>query len=219
MNASAADDAMQENGNASPHQRRPLIQRYAKRGFDLAVSLIAIVFLAPLMLVISYAIKREGGGPVLFRQTREGFRRSSFTILKFRTMAQAASAGFRQARPNDPRVTPVGAYLRAASFDELPQLFNVLGGSLSLVGPRPHVPELSARFAPQIEGYYERLDAPPGLTGLAQIADLRGETETLQQMSARIRFDRAYVRGWSFWGDVMICLKTLLIPLGQDRAY
>jgi putative colanic acid biosynthesis UDP-glucose lipid carrier transferase len=201
------------------YQQKSFIQRYAKRGFDMVVSLTAIVFLAPLFLIVSIAIIHEDGGPVLFRQQREGVRRSCFTILKFRTMTQGGSTGFQQARPNDPRVTPVGAYLRAASFDELPQLFNVLAGSLSLVGPRPHVPELSARFAPQIEGYYERLEAPPGLTGLAQVSGLRGETETLEQMSARIRFDKAYVRNWSFWGDLMICFRTLVIPLGQDRAY
>jgi putative colanic acid biosysnthesis UDP-glucose lipid carrier transferase len=131
----------------------PRMQRIAKRCFDIVVALTAIVLLAPLLLVIAIAIKRDTDGPILFTQEREGFRRTRFTILKFRTMVVRAQHGFAQARPNDPRVTPVGAYLRATSFDELPQLFNVLAGTLSLVGPRPHVPELSARYAHLIDGY------------------------------------------------------------------
>jgi putative colanic acid biosynthesis UDP-glucose lipid carrier transferase len=195
-----------------------IARRFAKRGFDIVVALTGLVLLMPLLLVIAFAIWRGGDGPILFRQTREGYRRSRFTILKFRTMVDRGE-GFVQARPDDPRVTAVGAYLRASSFDELPQLLNVLSGSLSLVGPRPHVPELSRRYAALIEGYYERLDVKPGITGLAQIAGLRGETETLAQMAARVSLDREYARGWSFFGDIAICLKTLFIPLGQDRAY
>jgi lipopolysaccharide/colanic/teichoic acid biosynthesis glycosyltransferase len=201
-------------------QRRHRLQapasRVAKRCFDVLVAAASIVLLLPLLAAIAVAIKWDGPGPVLFTQLREGYRRSRFTILKFRTMVDRREPQFEQARRNDPRVTRLGAYLRAASFDELPQLFNVLFGHLSLVGPRPHMPELSARFAPRIEGYYERLEAPPGLTGLA---GLRGETETLELMAARVRFDRLYVRTWTFWGDLAICVKTLLMPLGQDRAY
>jgi putative colanic acid biosynthesis UDP-glucose lipid carrier transferase len=193
--------------------------RLAKRSFDVLVATSAIALLVPLMAVIAAAVWRDSPGPVLFRQLREGYRRSRFTILKFRTMVDRRQPQFVQARRNDPRVTRIGAYLRAASLDELPQLFNVLRGELSMVGPRPHMPELSARFAPRIEGYYERLDAPPGMTGLAQISGLRGETETLALMAARVRLDRQYVRTWSFRGDLSICLKTLLMPLEHDRAY
>jgi putative colanic acid biosynthesis UDP-glucose lipid carrier transferase len=200
-------------------RRTALPQRVAKRSFDVVAALTAILLLAPLLLVIAVAIRRDSRGPVLFRQTREGYRRSTFVILKFRTMVDRGPCRFEQARPNDPRVTAVGAYLRASSFDELPQLFNVLAGTLSLVGPRPHVPELSARYAAFIDGYYERLDVRPGITGLAQISGLRGETETLSQMAARVRFDQRYVRTWTFAGDLAICLKTLFIPLHQDRAY
>jgi lipopolysaccharide/colanic/teichoic acid biosynthesis glycosyltransferase len=196
-----------------------LSRRLAKRCFDLVVATVAIVLLVPLLAVIACAVKRDSRGPVLFLQLREGYRRSSFTILKFRTMVDRHDPDGDQARRNDPRVTRIGRYLRAASFDELPQLFNVLLGHLSLVGPRPHHPQLSARFAPLIEGYYERLDARPGLTGLAQISGLRGETETVELMAARIRVDRLYVHTWTFWGDIVICFKTLLLPLGQDRAY
>jgi putative colanic acid biosynthesis UDP-glucose lipid carrier transferase len=193
--------------------------RLAKRSFDIAVAASAIALLLPLLAVIAAGVWRDSPGPVLFRQLREGYRRRHFTILKFRTMVDRRTPRFEQARRNDPRVTRIGAWLRAASLDELPQLFNVLRGELSMVGPRPHMPELSARFAPLIEGYYERLEAPPGMTGLAQIAGLRGETETLKLMAARVRLDRLYVRSWTFRGDLSICLRTLLMPLEHDRAY
>jgi lipopolysaccharide/colanic/teichoic acid biosynthesis glycosyltransferase len=203
----------------APLRPMSLAQRIAKRSLDIGVALVALILLAPLFLVIAIAVLGDGEGPVFFSQTREGYLLSSFTILKFRTMVRRGSCRFEQARPDDPRVTAVGAYLRATSFDELPQLLNVLFGTVSLVGPRPHVPELSARFAARIEGYYERLDVRPGITGLAQISGLRGETETLAQMAARVRFDQEYVRNWTFAGDLAICFKTLFIPLGQDRAY
>jgi putative colanic acid biosynthesis UDP-glucose lipid carrier transferase len=202
-----------------PPRRVALAQLLAKRAFDLGVALPGLLLLTPLLLVIAAAVRRDSVGPVLFRQIREGHLLSTFTILKFRTMRAHGPADFAQARPNDPRVTRVGAYLRAASFDELPQLFNVLSGRLSLVGPRPHVPALSARWAPLIPGYYERLEVRPGITGLAQISGLRGETETLARMAARVRLDREYVRGWTFAGDLAIVLRTLASPLGDDRAY
>src|SRR5271165_4599687 len=203
-----------------PRARRGSAVRSAvKRTIDVVVALIALVLFSPLLLVIAVAIRRDSDGPILFRQVREGYRCSTFTILKFRTMVNRGTSRFEQARPGDPRVTSVGAYLRASSFDELPQLLNVLSGSLSLVGPRPHVPELSARFATEIDGYYERLDVRPGITGLAQVNGLRGETETLQRMEARVRFDRHYVRTWSLAGDLAICLKTVKNPLRHDRAY
>jgi lipopolysaccharide/colanic/teichoic acid biosynthesis glycosyltransferase len=201
----------------STRRRASLAQRAAKRGLDVIGALTAIVLLAPLMVVIAVAIRRESEGPALFRQTREGYRLSSFTILKFRTMLNRGESRFVQARRDDPRVTRLGAHLRAASLDELPQLFNVLSGSMSLVGPRPHVPELSAQYAGMIEGYYERLEVRPGITGLAQISGLRGTT-TPAQMAARIRLDSDYVRTWTFAGDIAICVHTLLIPLGQERS-
>jgi lipopolysaccharide/colanic/teichoic acid biosynthesis glycosyltransferase len=203
---------------SAPYCRAPR-QRLVKRGFDILIGATGLLLCAPLLAVVALGIKRDSPGPVLFRQEREGYRRTHFTILKFRTMSNRSHAVFEQARRNDQRVTHIGAYLRAASFDELPQLLNVLGGSLSLVGPRPHVPELSARFATQIEGYYERLAVRPGLTGLAQVSGLRGETETLEKMSARIACDREYVKTGSLLGDLAICIKTAFIPLGHDGAY
>jgi putative colanic acid biosynthesis UDP-glucose lipid carrier transferase len=145
-----------------------------------------------------------------------------FAILKFRTMAaqKAGEVGvFEQARRADPRVTKVGGFLRQSSLDELPQLLNVLGGSMSLVGPRPHVAALSARFAPHIPGYYERLGAKPGITGLAQISGCRGETATVAQMAARVTLDRAYVERPSLQKDLLICVRTLQSSIGSDDAY
>jgi putative colanic acid biosynthesis UDP-glucose lipid carrier transferase len=209
------------NGLALPSASKaaPAGAPVPKRVFDMTVACIGLLLTAPLLCVIALAIKRDSPGPILFRQVREGFRRRHFTILKFRTMRHDVPASFAQARPGDRRVTRIGAYLRAASFDELPQLWNVLCGTLSLVGPRPHVPELSRRFAPCIEGYYERLNVLPGLTGLAQISGCRGETATLEKMAARIALDRSYVKNNSFLGDVAICINTVFIPLGHDGAY
>ena len=185
--------------------------QFVKRAFDFVAAFAAVLLLAPLLVVISVAIRRDSKGPILFRQLREGYRRSLFTILKFRTMVDKTKdlTEFQQARKVDPRVTRVGAYLRRSSFDELPQLLNVLAGHMSLVGPRPHVPALSARYAGLVEGYYDRLNALPGITGLAQISGYRGETDTPKKMAGRIRWDLEYIARWSFMGDLRICFRTL----------
>lgn len=195
--------------------------QFVKRAFDFVAAFAAVLLLAPLLVVISVAIRRDSKGPILFRQLREGYRRSLFTILKFRTMVDKPNdlTEFQQARKVDPRVTRVGAYLRRSSFDELPQLLNVLAGHMSLVGPRPHVPALSARYAGLVDGYYDRLSALPGITGLAQISGYRGETDTPKKMAGRIRWDLEYIARWSFMGDLRICFRTLSRSLGEDGAY
>lgn len=205
-----------------------------KRTIDLGLTLVLLFGLSPLLLVL-WVVCRLDGGPGVYGHVRVGRHGRPFRCLKFRSMvvdAEAVLARHLDACPqariewattrkltDDPRITAVGRLLRATSFDELPQLFNVLTGRLSLVGPRPHVPALSARWAPLIPGYYERLDVRPGITGLAQISGLRGETETLARMAARVRLDREYVHSWSLAGDVAILLRTLSIPLGEDHAY
>jgi putative colanic acid biosynthesis UDP-glucose lipid carrier transferase len=198
---------------------RPLWFRAAKRVFDVCAATTALLLLAPLMVIVADGIQKDGPGPVLFRQWREGYQGRAFRIFKFRSMSCDQPGGFRQARRRDPRVTRIGSFLRSSSIDELPQLLNVLWGDMSLVGPRPHVAALSARFAPLIEGYYERLRAKPGITGLAQVSGCRGETETLDKMAARIAFDRDYVARPSLTADVMICVRTLRTSLGDDDAY
>jgi lipopolysaccharide/colanic/teichoic acid biosynthesis glycosyltransferase len=203
-------------------QIQRMIQRVAKRAFDVCGSACALFLLSPLLLLIAHRIRRDSRGPAIFQQQREGFLGKSFGILKFRTMV-AHDAGdadtFEQARRADPRVTRVGGFLRQSSLDELPQLLNVLAGSMSLVGPRPHVPALSARFAPLIPGYYERLSAKPGITGLAQISGCRGETRTVAQMAARVALDRAYVAQISVQQDLLICVRTLQSSIGNDDAF
>jgi putative colanic acid biosynthesis UDP-glucose lipid carrier transferase len=199
-----------------------VLHHAGKRIIDICGAGAALVLLGPLLLLIADRIRRDSEGPALFRQDREGFLGKPFAILKFRTMAMPPTGEtdvFEQARRADPRVTRVGAFLRQSSLDELPQLLNVLDGSMSLVGPRPHVSALSARFAPQIPGYYERLGAKPGITGLAQISGCRGETATVAQMAARISLDRAYVAQPSLRQDLLICLHTLNHSIGGDDAY
>jgi len=199
-----------------------MLYHTGKRIFDVCVAGAALVLLAPLMLLIAERIRRDSEGPALFYQDREGFLGKPFAILKFRTMATPATGEFNvfeQAKRSDPRITRVGAFLRQSSLDELPQLLNVLRGSMSLVGPRPHVTALSERFAPLIQGYYERLRAKPGITGLAQVSGCRGETATVAQMAARIDLDRAYVAQRSLWQDLLICVRTLRSSIGGDDAY
>lgn len=199
----------------------PAFARILKRSFDVVAAIVALLLLAPLLAAIAYAVSREGGGPVLFRQAREGYQRSLFRIFKFRTMVPdaEASGGFRQARQRDPRVTRTGAFLRRSSFDELPQIFNVLTGDMSIVGPRPHVPQLSEEFAHKIDSYYERLNTRPGITGLAQVSGLRGETETLDRMEQRVRRDIEYIHRWSLTADLSICVQTVRTAIGEDAAY
>ena len=203
---------------------RPALSFFArsvKRVFDIAVALTALILLAPLLAVVSYAVWRDSDGRVLFLQKREGYRRTIFKIFKFRTMISSpdGNSGFQQARKRDPRVTRLGGFLRRSSIDELPQLLNVLAGDMSIVGPRPHVPELSHQFAGQIEHYYDRLNARPGMTGLAQVSGLRGETETLEKMHERVSRDLEYMSIWSLRKDFSICVATARTAIGDDEAY
>ncbi len=195
--------------------------RCAKRLFDITVALAALILLAPLLLIVSYAVWRDSDGRVLFLQKREGYRHKIFKIFKFRTMISVPdkSSSFHQARQRDPRVTRLGGFLRKSSIDELPQILNVLTGDMSIVGPRPHVPQLSSQFSNQIDRYYDRLNARPGMTGLAQISGLRGETETLEKMRERVTRDLEYISGWSLNKDISICIATARTAIGDDAAY
>ena len=198
----------------------PLSARAFKRAFDIGVALSALCLLAPLLVVVSYAVWRDSDGRILFLQKREGYRNKIFKIFKFRTMiSDADRAGFHQARKRDPRVTRIGSFLRKSSIDELPQLLNVLAGDMSIVGPRPHVSQLSNQYAPHIENYYDRLNVRPGLTGLAQVSGLRGETELLEKMRERVAHDLEYMSDWSLLGDFKICVATARTAIGEDAAY
>jgi lipopolysaccharide/colanic/teichoic acid biosynthesis glycosyltransferase len=160
------------------------------------------------------------GQPVLFTQTRNGFNGRSFRIFKFRTMSVFEDGPqIRQATRNDPRVTSVGRWLRRTSIDELPQLFNVLGGSMSLVGPRPHAVAHNTEYERIVANYAFRYHVKPGISGWAQVNGFRGETSTVNLMEKRVELDLWYVSNWSFWLDVRILWKTLTLAPWQASAY
>jgi putative colanic acid biosynthesis UDP-glucose lipid carrier transferase len=190
---------------------------FLKRSLDIIVSGALLAFLAPSLLMIALLIRLESHGPALFRQRRFGRNGKVFTLLKFRSMkVQESDGAFIQARSADPRVTPLGRWLRRTSIDELPQLFNVLMGDMSLVGPRPHALAMDQHYVRLIPRYSDRLLVRPGLTGLAQISGLRGPTNTIDDISKRLNRDRAYVRRWSFLLDLKILARTPLSLFGPN---
>jgi len=195
-----------------------------KAGFDLASAAILLLLLSPLLLAIAIAIKLDSEGPVFFRQIRRGFNERQFELWKFRTMHHAMrdpNANQLTTR-NDPRVTKVGNFLRRTSLDELPQLWNVLRGDMSLVGPRPHPLGAKAAnrpYAEVVKGYPQRHRVKPGLTGWAQINGWRGETETEHQILERVRHDIEYIRRWSFLFDLRILVQTAWKGFRSDAAF
>lgn len=196
------------------------IHGFLKRALDLFVATTAMVLLAPLMLAIAAAIKVSSSGPVLFKQRRYGLDGREITIYKFRTMRVAEDKEWMaQAKRNDARVSKLGAFLRRWSLDELPQLFNVLQGRMSLVGPRPHAVAHNEEYRRLVRGYMIRHKVPPGLTGLAQIKGYRGPTPRLQDMQARIHYDVQYVHQWSLWLDIKILLWTVPKLIKTDKAF
>jgi undecaprenyl-phosphate galactose phosphotransferase/putative colanic acid biosynthesis UDP-glucose lipid carrier transferase len=202
-------------------QRAPLstIERAVKRTLDFVCAAVAIVFLSPLLLLIAVAIKLDSKGPVIFKQRRNGFNSKQFVIYKFRSMTvQEDGAVIAQARKNDRRVTRVGQILRRSSMDELPQLFNVLKGDMSLVGPRPHALAHDNEYKVLIAKYAFRHHVKPGMTGWAQVNGLRGETGRLEQMVDRVKLDLWYVNHWSLGLDINILLRTCFEVL-RHRAY
>jgi Undecaprenyl-phosphate glucose phosphotransferase len=200
-------------------QRAPLtrLEQCVKRLFDIAVATIALLILSPLMLLTAAVIKFESGGAVIFQQRRNGFNNQPFVIYKFRTMSVAEDGSkITQARKSDPRVTKFGRILRRTSIDELPQLFNVLKGDMSIVGPRPHALAHDDEYGQQIAEYAFRGHVKPGITGWAQVNGLRGGTERLEQMSKRVKFDLWYINNWSFLLDLQIVVRTVF-ELAQPR--
>ncbi|AFQ50793.1 undecaprenyl-phosphate glucose phosphotransferase [Burkholderia cepacia] len=185
---------------------------WAKFAFDRLFAVVVLIPLLPLLTVLAIAVKLSSPGPVLFRQRRKGADGREFQILKFRTMrAHRAQPGVvRQASRNDARITPVGAFLRRTSLDELPQFFNVLFGQMSVVGPRPHAIEHDDFYRQLIDCYMYRYRVRPGITGWAQVNGYRGETRKVEAMAARVKFDLFYMQNWSFWFDMKIILMTIV---------
>jgi putative colanic acid biosynthesis UDP-glucose lipid carrier transferase len=191
-----------------------------KRGFDLLFAALALLVLAPAMLLIAVGIKLGSRGPVLFRQRRYGLDGRQIQVWKFRTMTVVEDgAVVQQAVEGDRRVTRLGAFLRASSLDELPQLCNVLGGSMSLVGPRPHAVAHNEQYRGLIKGYMVRHKVKPGITGWAQVNGLRGQTDSVDKMRRRIEYDIEYLRRWSLGFDLLILAKTVAVVLRRTNAY
>lgn len=196
-----------------------------KRLCDFIISSIALLVLMPFLILISILIKLDSTGPALFQQQRRGRNGEKINVYKFRTMYQNFSTplptadSFKQTRKNDPRITRVGAILRRASLDELPQLFNVLQGSMSLVGPRPHPVPLDEQYTHIIPTLPSRYTVKPGLTGWAQINGYRGETTRVEDMIGRVEHDRHYIKNWTLWLDIKIIAITAIRGWTHHNAY
>lgn len=191
-----------------------------KRLLDLIGATIGLILLSPVMLAIAIGVRLSSPGPVLFRQKRYGVAGKPINVYKFRSMkVTPADVPVIQAKIGDTRVTKFGSFLRKTSLDELPQLFNVLQGNMSLVGPRPHAIEHNELYRKLVTGYMFRHKIKPGITGWAQVNGLRGETETLEKMQARVDYDLYYLQNWSIWFDIVIIWRTVKVLFGDKNAY
>ena len=196
----------------------------AKRCFDIVFSLFGIVVFSPLMLATAIAIKLDSQGPVLFKQKRHGFNNEVIEVFKFRSMYadQSDPTARKSVTKNDARVTRVGRFIRKTSIDELPQFFNALFGSLSLVGPRPHAVAAQSHnllYNEVVDGYFARHKVKPGVTGWAQINGWRGEMDTDEKIRKRTEFDLYYIENWSLWFDIKILFLTPIRLLDTENAY
>ena len=180
-----------------------------------------LLLLAPLMAVIALGVKLSSPGPILFKQRRYGQDGEEIMVYKFRSMSVCEDSHdeIKQATKGDMRVTRFGAFLRKSSLDELPQFINVLQGQMSVVGPRPHAVAHNELYRKLINGYMLRHKVKPGITGWAQVNGLRGETETVEKMRARIQYDLDYLRQWTLLFDLVIILKTFIVVLRNRNAY
>jgi putative colanic acid biosysnthesis UDP-glucose lipid carrier transferase len=188
---------------------------------DYIIGAMLIIILAPFLLIIALLIRIDSPGPAIFKQKRYGFNNKIFEIYKFRTMriAEVPDGKTVQAVPDDARVTKLGKFLRRTSIDELPQLFNVMNGSMSLVGPRPHAVDHNEEYAKIIRGYFARHRVKPGITGLAQVKGFRGLTDTLDKMQNRVKYDIIYTENSSLLLDLRILAKTAFVGFGGKNAF
>ncbi len=188
---------------------------------DRVLAAAILVLILPLLLVLCALIKLDSRGPVLFRQKRYGFNNEVIEVFKFRSMYidRCEDQAVPQATKDDPRVTRIGRILRRTSLDELPQFLNVLKGTMSIVGPRPHAIAHNEQYSRLIDEYLARHRVKPGITGWAQVNGLRGETETLEKMEQRVRYDLYYIENWSLLFDIRIILRTLFVGFSHPNAY
>jgi putative colanic acid biosynthesis UDP-glucose lipid carrier transferase len=194
---------------------------YIKRIFDIIFSLFISVFILSWLIPILWVlVKLESKGPLIFKQNREGLNGDHFICYKFRSMRVNDLSHKLHATKNDERVTKIGAFLRKTSMDELPQFFNVLLGSMSVVGPRPHIESLSLEYQKEVHDYLKRHIVKPGITGLAQVSGYRGEVQKKADIKNRVRLDIFYIENWSFFLDIKIIIKTVLnVFKGDENAY
>ncbi len=191
---------------------------------DTILGIFIAIILSPIMLIIAIVVKMDTPGPVFFRQLREGFNHKPILVWKFRSMRTdlCETTDITQATKRDPRITRSGAFLRRTSLDELPQIFNVLKGEMSIVGPRPHAPSTKAagkEFHTIIHNYASRHRVKPGITGWAQVNGYRGETDTEDKLIKRVEHDLYYIDNWSVWFDIMIMIKTFMSVIKAENAY
>ncbi|WP_081979759.1 undecaprenyl-phosphate glucose phosphotransferase [Dickeya chrysanthemi] len=191
-----------------------------KRVEDLLIGGIITLLISPLLLMIAIGIKLTSPGPVFFKQDRYGLSGNKIKVWKFRSMhVMENSDVVKQATKNDPRVTRFGAFLRRTSLDELPQFFNVLQGTMSIIGPRPHAVVHNEQYRQLVENYMIRHKVKPGISGLAQVNGYRGEVDTLDKMEKRVYYDIAYIQSWSLWLDIKIIFKTIFKGFVGENAY
>lgn len=196
---------------------------FLKRCFDVAFSALILLLLSPVFLMVAIGVKLSSPGPVFFRQKRYGIGGVQIDVYKFRSMRIDANVDnkdyVQQASKGDPRITKFGQFIRKTSLDELPQFWNVLKGSMSIVGPRPHAVQHNELYRKQIRGYMMRYQVKPGITGWAQVNGYRGETNTLDKMEKRIEYDLFYIKNWSLELDLKIIIKTVLLVFKDNHAY
>lgn len=196
------------------------INALTKRVSDVVLSTIILLLVAPVMLALAIGVKLSSPGPVVFKQRRNGLDGNEIIVYKFRSMnAMDNGSVVMQAKPNDPRLTPFGAFIRRTSLDELPQFINVLQGSMSIVGPRPHAVAHNEEYRKLIKAYMVRHKVKPGITGWAQVNGHRGETETIEKMQARVEYDLEYLRNWSLTLDLQIIVRTIRVAFFNSKAY
>jgi putative colanic acid biosynthesis UDP-glucose lipid carrier transferase len=195
--------------------------RTLKRAFDIVFSLFFLIVLFPILyIILGLIIKLSSSGPVIFKQIRTGIYGKDFDCYKFRSMRMNENADEKQAEKDDPRITPIGQFLRRSNLDEIPQFYNVLRGDMSVVGPRPHMLKHTELYSAIIDKYMVRHLIKPGITGWAQVNGYRGETKTMEQMEGRVRYDVWYLENWTFWLDLKIILVTILNMFkGEKNAY
>lgn len=188
---------------------------------DRILSFLILLGVSPVIIIIALLVKLTSRGPVIFKQKRHGWDGTPINVYKFRTMKVHEEKGSQvtQATKDDPRLTPIGKFLRRSSLDELPQFFNVLQGRMSIVGPRPHAIAHNEFYKDQVDYYFQRHQVKPGITGWAQINGWRGETDTLDKMKKRVEYDLYYIQNWSVWFDLKIIILTLFKGFFDRRAY